>query len=270
MFSLLEIMNKKNPLHEGREGLKGKVTLVTGATGGIGRAICETFAELGSFLYVCDVKGTKKLADEINTRHGEPRSSPAHCDISNKEEVRAMYQNIAKEKKGVDIIINNAAVHGNGDFPAISYDEFLKTIKIDLSGAMYCTLMALPHMIENKWGRILFTAAPLSSSGIPSPYLAGKSGFIGLAKYISKKYGANGIRTFALVLRHCDTPMIRRVMKARGKDVKKGIEELHKKSKTGKMITPKEVAEIYAHFSLATSPRVNGLTLLSDGGITYL
>ena len=59
-------------------------------------------------------------------------------------------------------------------------------------------------------------------------------------------------------------------MKARGKNVEKGIKELNKKSRTGKMITPKEVAEIYLYFSLAKSPEVNGLTLLSDGGITYL
>jgi NAD(P)-dependent dehydrogenase (short-subunit alcohol dehydrogenase family) len=181
-----------------------------------------------------------------------------------------MYHEISNEKDGVDILINNAAVHGKGDFPEITYEEFLKTINIDLSGAMYCTLLAIPYMMKKRWGRILFTGAPLSSSGIPCPYLAGKSSFIGLAKYISQKYKKFDIRTFTLVLRHCDTPMIRRVMEARGKDVELGIEELHKKSRTGKMITPKEVAEIYAYFSLAASPNVNGLTLLSDGGITYL
>ena len=135
---------------------------------------------------------------------------------------------------------------------------------------MYCTLKATPHMKKNRWGRILFTGAPLSSSSIPCAYLAGKSGFIGLTKYISKKYEDYNIRTFALVLRHCDTPMIRRVMRARGIDVEKGIREMNKKSKTGKMITPKEVAEIYAYFCLAKSSKINGLTLLSDGGITYL
>ena len=263
-------MKKKSVLYEEKESLKGKVTLVTGATGGIGTAICKRFAELGSFVYICDIKSTVELANYINEQYEEPRSMSVPCDISNKVKVKDMYQKISKEKEGVDILINNAAVHGKGDFPEISYDEFLKTIKIDLSGAMYCTLMAIPNMKKNRWGRILFTGAPLSSSGIPCPYLAGKSGFIGLAKYISKKYKEYDIRTFTLVLRHCDTPMIRRVMKARGKDVEKSIEELNKKSRTGKMITPKEVAEIYVYFSLAKSPKISGLTLLSDGGITYL
>lgn len=255
------------------ESLKGKVTLVTGAAGGIGAKVCERFAELGAFVYLCDVQETTHLANLINERFKEPRSKPVQCDISSKEDIKSMYRQISDENSGVDILINNAAVYGPlvaHHFPQISYEDFLKTIKIDLSGAVYCTLMALPHMKENKWGRIIFTAAPLSSSGIPCPYLAGKAGFIGLTKYLSKKYNEYGIRTFALALRHVGTPMIERVIKSRGKDVKTGIKEMNKKSLTGRMITPEEIAEIYAYFSLATSPQINGITLLSDGGITYL
>lgn len=250
--------------------LKRKVVLITGATGGIGTAISKKFAELGSIVYLCDIKGTSELANKINKQYNEQRAIPAKFDISRKDKVEEMYQKIINENKGVDILVNNAAVHGSGNFLQISYDNFLRTIKIDLSGTMYCSLKALPYMKKNKWGRIIFTGAPLSSSGIPCPYLAGKSSFIGLTKYIYKKYKEYDIRTFTLVLRHCDTPMIRKVMEARGKDVKEGIKELNKKSKTGKMITPNEVAEIYAYFSLAKSSKINGITLLSDGGITYL
>ncbi|MFO7794865.1 MAG: SDR family NAD(P)-dependent oxidoreductase [Promethearchaeati archaeon] len=250
--------------------LKGKVVLITGATGGIGAAISKRFAELGSFVYMCDIKETVDLAKKINKNFDDQRAIPAQFDISDKNRVEEMFQKIEKEKKKLDILINNAAIHGSGNFLEISYESFLRTIMIDLSGAMYCTLKALPYMKKNKWGRIIFTGAPLSSSGIPCPYLAGKSSFIGLAKYISEKYKEYDIRTFTLVLRHCDTPMIRKVMEARGKDINKAIKELNKKSKTGKMITPKEVAEIYAYFCLAKSSKVNGLTLLSDGGITYL
>ncbi|TFF97145.1 MAG: SDR family oxidoreductase [Promethearchaeota archaeon] len=250
--------------------LKGKVTLITGGTGGIGTAICKRFAELGAIIYICDIKGANELAKAINKQYGDKRAKAAEFDISKITDIETMYSQIKEENGGLDILINNAAVHGSGDFPEIKYEEFLRTIKIDLSGAMYCTLKALSYMKKNNWGRIIFTGAPLSSSGIPCPYLAGKSGFIGLSKYISKKYKDHNIKTFTLVLRHCDTPMIRRVMKARGKDVKKGIGELHNKSKTGKMINPKEVAELYAYFSMAKSSEINGLTLLSDGGITYL
>ena len=255
------------------DSLKGKVTLVTGAGGGIGTKICERFAELGSFVYLCDVQEPADLADFINAKYNEPRSKPAPCDISKKEDVKAMYRRISEERGGIDILINNAAVYGpleTRNFPQISFENFLKTINIDLCGAVYCTLMALPYMQKKKWGKILFSAAPLSSSGIPCPYLAGKAGFIGLTKYISKKYSEHGIRTFALALRHVGTPMIKRVIKSRGRVVEKGLKKMNENSLTGSMITPEEVAEIYAYFSLSTSSQLSGITLLSDGGITYL
>jgi len=256
-----------------KEPLKGKVTLVTGAGGGIGTKICEKFAELGSFVYLCDVQGTTDLANLINKKYKEPRSKPAPCDISSKEDVKAMYRQISDERGGVDILINNAAVYGPLEvhhFPQISYEDFVKTVNIDLSGAVYCTLMALPYMKEKKWGKIIFSAAPLSSSGIPCPYLTGKAGFVGLTKYLSRKYSDFGIHTFALALRHVGTPMIKRVIKSRGRVVEEGLKKMNENALTGRMITPEEVAEIYAYFSLSTSPKLSGITLLSDGGITYL
>lgn len=253
--------------------LRGRVSLVTGGAGGIGIKVCERLAALGSFVYVCDIKGAAAVADHINLGYREPRAGPARCDISDREAVEAMYARMSREKGGVDILINNAAVYGPlkaRDFPEISYADFLKTIQVDLSGAMYCTLLAIPHMKQEGWGRIIFTAAPMSSSGIPAPYLAGKAGFIGLTKYLSQRFSEDGIHTFALALRHVDTPLIRKVVESRGHDPEKAVKSLHEKSLTGKMITPDEIAAIYAYFISTASPRTSGTVILADGGITYL
>jgi 3-hydroxybutyrate dehydrogenase len=255
------------------EPLRGKTTLVTGAAGGIGKKICEKFATLGSFVYLCDIQKSVDLAQAINEKYTDARAAPVACDIADKDDVVSMYRRITEERGGVDILVNNAAVYGpleTHHFPQISYEDFISTIKIDLSGAVYCTLMALPYMKKQQWGKILFSAAPLSSSGIPCPYLAGKAGFIGLTKYIARQYGDYGISTFALVLRHVGTPMIQRVIISRGHDVEEGLAKMNAKSLTGRMITPEEIADIYAHFSVTTSSGINGVTLLSDGGITYL
>lgn len=253
--------------------LSGKVSLVTGGAGGIGTAICEKLAALGSFVYVCDIKNAESVADRINAEYQEERAGAAPCDISDRAMVEATCACIAEERGGVDILVNNAAVYGPleaHNFPKLSYEDFVRTIRVDLSGAMYFTLLTLPHMRQEGWGRIIFTAAPMSSSGIPSPYLAGKAGFIGLTKYLSRRFSEEGIYTFALALRHVDTPMIRRVMKSRGHDPEEAVKSLHEKSLTGRMIAPDEIAEVYAHVISTSTPGTSGMVILADGGITYL
>ncbi|MCD6436419.1 MAG: SDR family oxidoreductase [Clostridiales bacterium] len=254
--------------------LKGKVTLVTGAGGGIGQKIAYEFAQLGSLVYLCDIRDTEDLANEIFNQTGLVKPMPVICNLSKKEEIKKMMDKITKDNQGVDILINNAAVNGplegEHSFPEMSYEGFKFTIDIDLSAAVYLSLLSLPYMKEKRWGRVLFTAAPLSSSGVPAPYLAGKSGFIGLSKYIAtvgKKYN---IRTLSLVLRHTLTPMIRRVIASKGVDVEEGLRKMNEKSLTGRMTTPEEIAKLYAFFTVADSPDITGVSLLSDGGITYL
>jgi len=264
---------REDIMKNSKQPLAGRVTLVTGAGGGIGRAISSRFASLGSRVYLCDVRDSGSIAEEINDQYKVKLAEPATCDISSDCQVLKMFRNIEEKDKGIDILVNNAAIQGpNGPthFPDITLDGFRKTFDIDLSGAVYCILNALPHMKKQRWGRIIFTAAPLSSSGIPSPYLAGKAGFTGLAKHIAQKYHQFNISTFALALRHVDTPMIRRVISSRHMNVEEGIKKMHEKSLTGRMITPGEIADLYALFATAPERSIGGLTLLADGGITYL
>lgn len=253
--------------------LNDRVTLITGAGGGIGKELCYEFARLGSKVCMCDIADTSEQADEIYKAVGGTRPIPLICDIANKDQVKAMTDKIHKDQGGVDILINNAAVKGPKGphtFPDMSFEGFESTINIDLSGAVYLTICLLPYMRKQKWGRIIFTAAPLSSSGIPAPYLAGKAGFVGMAKSLSLKYDDEGIKTFSLALRHTDTPMIRRVIASKGLDVDEGLKKMNERSLTGKMITPKEIAKLYAFFATAKNDQVTSVSLLSDGGITYL
>ena len=100
--------------------------------------------------------------------------------------------------------------------------------------------------------------------------MAGKSGFIGMAKHLYTQYGGEGIRSFALALRHTETPMIRKVLAGKGIDVSEGLKKMHAKSLTGRMTTPKEIAKLYGWFAQADNTEVSGACLLADGGITYM
>lgn len=253
--------------------LQDKVALITGAGGGIGSEISKEFACLGACVYLCDIADTQDLADQIHQEVGGNKPIPMRCDISSRQEIENMMNQIREENGGVDILINNAAIKGPKgphSFPEMDFEGFKLTANIDLSAAVHLTLNALPHMRQQQWGRILFTAAPLSSSGIPAPYLTGKAGFLGLSKYLAATYKADGIKTFALALRHTETPMIRRVIASKGLDVEEGLKKMHAKSLTGRMTTPAEIAKLFAYFAVQEDPEVTGVSLLSDGGITYL
>lgn len=253
--------------------LEGKVSLVTGGAGGIGSKVSEKLAELGSTVYVNDVKGARELVDKINNEYSDTLAVSAEADISDKSQVRNMFDEVREEKGGVDILMNIAAVYGPREdrrFHKISYEDFKRTIDIDLCGAVYCTIAALKQMKESGWGKIMYTGAPMSSSGITSPYCAGKAGFIGLAKYISQKYGDRGINGYALAIRHVETPMIRSVLESRVDDVEEGLKSMNEESLTGRMITPEEIADILAYFAQPQTDDLNGQAVLADGGITYL
>ncbi|MBD3193395.1 MAG: SDR family oxidoreductase [Candidatus Heimdallarchaeota archaeon] len=269
-----DILKKYKDLVEGnyKTMLTGKVSLVTGGAGGIGSAIARKLANLGSIVYINDLKGASELAEDINSQYSQVRAIPIEADITKKTAVKAMFEQILEEKGGVDILINNAAIHGDPPttFQAISYENFKKIISVDLDGAVYCTTTAIPQMIEKGWGKIMFTAAPLSSSGIPAPYLAGKSGFIGLTKYLADKLSRYNITTFAVVLRHVYTPMIKKVLVSRGFSPEEGKKALDKKSLTGRMATPEEIARMFAYFALPLADSLSGQAILADGGITYL
>lgn len=252
--------------------LKNKVTLITGGTGGIGSALCKKFAGLGSLVYINDVKNTSALANEINSKFRETRAIPVKADIADKNQVRKMFDRIQKENGGVDILINNAAVFAPppNHFHEITFENFKKVIRIDLHGAVYCTILAIKQMIPKKWGRIMFTAAPMSSSGIPSPYLAGKAGFIGLTKYLSVALNKYGIKTWAVALRHVYTPMLEGVMKSRGKNPVEARKKMDELSLTGGMAVPEEIADMFAYYALPFSDCISGQVIVADGGITYL
>lgn len=100
--------------YEERMDRGGKISLVTGGAGGIGRSICEKLATLGSFVYVCDIRGASEVADHINAGYQVAGASGVPCDISDRETVEATYARIARERDGVDILQQRSRVWAPG------------------------------------------------------------------------------------------------------------------------------------------------------------
>jgi len=188
-------------------GFEGKVAIVTGAGGGLGRAHALALAQRGAKVVVNDIgavgaTGAARPADlvvqEIQKLGGQALAN--HCDITDEASVLEMVAKTIATWGRVDILINNAGILRDKSFAKIEISDFRKVIEVHLMGSLNCTKAVWPHMVEQGYGRILMTT---SGSGIygnfgQSNYGAAKSALVGLMNVLSIEGARKGIRVNAL------------------------------------------------------------------------
>ncbi len=179
-------------------GLKDKVALVTGAGSqiGFGKATAVTLAQEGCNIIVADMylEGAEKTAAEIKDLGH--KAMAIQVDISKISEVNDMVTKALAEFSRIDILINNAGIAGGGGFFASSNPEnWNRTIDVNLYGTMNCTRAVLPHMLENKYGKIINFTSGLAKSGGPytAVYSASKGAVISFTKSIAAEVAALGV-----------------------------------------------------------------------------
>jgi NAD(P)-dependent dehydrogenase (short-subunit alcohol dehydrogenase family) len=175
--------------------LKGRVAIVTGAGGGLGRAYALLLAQRGARVVVNDLgAGAESVAKEIVAAGGEARA--AMCSVADAAAVQAMVQDTLKAWGRVDILVNNAGILRDKSFVKMNLDDFRLVIDVHLMGTANCTKAVWEVMREQKYGRIVMTT---SSSGLygnfgQSNYGAAKMGIVGLMQTLAIEGAKNGIR----------------------------------------------------------------------------
>ena len=170
---------------------KGKIAIVTGAGGGLGKCHALELAKLGAKVVVNDLGGSmdgsghsntpaQEVVDEIVAAGGEAIAN--YASVSDEQGAASMVQDAISKWGRVDIVINNAGILRDKSFSKVSMDDFHKVIDVHLWGSIYVTKAAWPHMIVQQYGRILMTT---SSSGLfgnfgQTNYGTAKMGVIGL------------------------------------------------------------------------------------------
>jgi NAD(P)-dependent dehydrogenase (short-subunit alcohol dehydrogenase family) len=179
-------------------GLKDKVAIVTGAGSqlGFGKAIAVMLAREGCHIVVADayVEGAQKTAAEIHTLGR--RARPVKVDITDGADVTAMVKAAVAEFGRIDILVNNAGVAGRGGLFANSDEEsWDQLIRVNIKGMLNCTRQILPHMLANRYGKIVNIASGLGKSGGPGTavYSATKGAVISFTKSLAAEVAAAGI-----------------------------------------------------------------------------
>ena len=173
--------------------MKGKVSLVTGGSQGIGRAIAEFLAEKGSDVVILDVMDGSDARDAILAKG--VKALYLNMDVTDYRQVEKAVQTVIGEMGGIDNLVNNAGITRDKLLLRMTDDEWDRVVQVNLKGVFNCTKAVLRHLLK-KGGSIVNMAsvAGLTGNAGQSNYAASKAGIIGFTKSVAKEYGERGIR----------------------------------------------------------------------------
>ncbi len=173
-----------------------KVALVTGASRGIGRAIAIDLAKEGADVvvnYRSRADSADEVVREIFNLGREAISFKA--DVADEEEVKRMVDKVVEKFGGIDILVNNAALHRGGRIQNLAPSDWDIVISSILKGTFNCCRYIVPIMIEREWGRVINISSDVGVHGFPgdTAYGAAKAGLIGFTKSLAKEVARKNI-----------------------------------------------------------------------------
>jgi len=235
-----------------------KVVLITGASGGIGKAIAKKFAEAQAKVALNDIapaeEALKSFSQEIGAKY-------FLADVSKLEEVEKMVENLQKEFGRLDVLVNNAGITQDRTLAKMTKEEWQKVIDIDLTGVFNCSKAALPLIIANQ-GKIVNISSLVGQRGNfgQTNYAAAKAGIIGFTKALCKEVGRFGVTVNAIAPGFIET----RLTENLPPELKETIKKFTPLGRFGK---PEEVASLVFFLASEEANFITGTVVNIDGGL---
>ncbi len=248
--------------------LEGKVSLVTGASRGMGKAIALKLSSLGSKVainYVGIEADNKSDADSVVEAiiHQGGEAMPVEADVRDGDAVKAMVQEVTGRWGKIDILVNNAGITRDNLLLRMSDEAWDDVIDTNLRGAYLCTKFALRSMIRQQWGRIINIAsiAGLIGNAGQTNYAASKGGLIAFTKSVAREVGSRNITANAVAPGFIKTKMTEKLPE----EIKKSILSMTLLQRFGE---PEEVAELVAFLASDRTSYITGQVITIDGGVS--
>jgi NAD(P)-dependent dehydrogenase (short-subunit alcohol dehydrogenase family) len=247
--------------------LGGKVALVSGAGGGIGRAIARAFAEAGAAVACCDidVSSVEETAHLIQSAGG--RAIAQRCDVAAEAQTHAVASAAHAAFGRLDILVSGAAPNdASGTVLETSLAEWDRVLAVNLTGSFLLSRAVLPQMIAAGGGSIILIASQLGRVGSAgrAAYCATKGALIQLAKVMAIDHAAQSVRVNTLSPGGVETQR----MLYRYGSFEEAREKLGAKHLFGRLGQPQEIAAAAVFLASDAASFVTGSDLLVDGGYT--
>ena len=245
--------------------LDGKVVVITGAGGGMGREAALVFSDEGAQVCVADVD-----ADASEQTASEARDAFAVAvDVADPASVEAMYAAAADRYGGVDVLYNNAGISPaeDGSILETEPDAWQRVQDVNTKGVYLCCKYGIPRLLERGGGSVINVASFVAILGAATSqisYTASKGAVLSLSRELAVQFARQGVRVNALCPGPVETPLLLRIFG----DDPAAYERRRVHLPMGRLAKPKEIVNAALFLASDESSYVNGATFVVDGGLT--
>jgi NAD(P)-dependent dehydrogenase (short-subunit alcohol dehydrogenase family) len=245
--------------------LDGKVAVITGAGGGMGREAALLFCQEGARVCVADVD-----AKEAETTAAAAKDAFAvRVDVADAESVQTMYERTADRYGGVDVLYNNAGISpaDDGSVLETSVEAWQRVQDVNTKGVFLCCKHGIPHLLERGGGSVINVASFVAMVGAATSqisYTASKGAVLSLSRELAVQFARQGVRVNALCPGPVETPLLLRIFG----DDPAAYERRRVHLPMGRLAKPREIVNAALFLASDESSYVTGSTFLVDGGLT--
>jgi 3-oxoacyl-[acyl-carrier protein] reductase len=253
-------------------GLRNKVVIVTGGTGGIGRATAVRFAQEGARVAVWDMNDAASASVLAELKEaGAADSLFRKVNVTDQASVKEGVDEVVARWQSIHVLVNNAGILRDGLLvkvkdgavvSSLSDEQFDAVINVNLKGVFVCTRGVTPHMIAAGGGVVLNASSVVGLYGNfgQTNYIATKAAVIGMTKTWARELGRHKIRVNAVAPGYIATEMVKQMPE-------KILDVMVSHTPLGRLGKPEEIAEAYCWLASDGASFVTGTVLSVDGGV---
>jgi len=245
--------------------LEGKVAVITGAAGGIGREAALLFSEEGAQVCVADV-----LHEQGEATAAECRDAFfAHVDVTDPDSVQAMYEATAERYGGVDVLYNNAGIMPPDDASILDTEPetWERVHQVNTRGVFLCCKHGIPHLLDRAGGSVINVASFVALLGAATSqiaYTASKGAVLSMTRELAVEFARSGVRVNAICPGPVETPLLMHLFESDPA----AYERRRVHIPIGRLAQPREIAQGALFLASDDASYVTGSTFVVDGGIT--